>query len=103
MENHVGRSTTLATCPDFYLRAFYRGWMDGQHTAAWTDDYERASRADQVAYESGRLVVLNVIASGLPVPIWRGDRAGVRAVGIAAMRSIDRTGNPLPPFAVARP
>jgi uncharacterized protein (UPF0335 family) len=97
LSNNRWRSTTLETAPIEWLRAFHQGWVDAQNRNGWPRGYDDASKMQQIAYEQGRLQVVNIIAAGMPVPGWRGDRAGVEPVRVSEIKAIGLIGSPIPP------
>jgi hypothetical protein len=71
--NHQSKFGGLSQASSAYLKALHRGWVDRQNGRFWLG-YETASYEEQLAYESGRLFLVNVLAARLPVPVWRGTR-----------------------------
>lgn len=87
-------STSFKNVDIAELLAFHRGWIDGQHRAAWPRCYEAMPVREQFMYEQGRLSVVNVMKIG-PVPRWKGDRhTACGPVEDALFRSIDEVGCP---------
>jgi hypothetical protein len=97
MANTAWRYMTLESGPHEWRRAWHLGWIDGQHRARWHAEYERMSRREQIGYEQGRLHVMNVIAAGLPVPVWDGSKSGARNAYDWMRRAAERIGHPVPP------
>lgn len=76
MGNTSFATSSIARGPHPWRRQIHRGYVDAQNGRAWPDEYERMSRAEQVAYEQGRLLAREAIAEGFGLPVWRGDKAG---------------------------
>lgn len=76
--NHLLK-TTIEGAPHEWRRHYHRGYVDAQN-GKWAADYEKMSRNEQIAYEQGRLTVREAIAAGLGLIVWRGDKAGARAI-----------------------
>lgn len=81
--------------PTHQLLAFHRGWIDAQH-GRWSSDYDRMSEGSQMAYESGRAGLCNVIAAGLPVPRWNGSPRSWGPVNEALCLAQHLIGHPEP-------
>lgn len=97
MANQRWAMTTLEDGPHEWRQAWFRGWVDGQHRARWAPEYERMGLSQQIAYESGRLEVVNGIGAGFAVPRWNGARSGARAVMDWIYQAHGTFGAPLPP------
>lgn len=70
------RSTTISTAPHEWRRAFHRGYVDWQNRAPWPHDWDVMSKREQLGYEQGRLLAAEAVTAGIPLPYWRGDKAG---------------------------
>lgn len=80
MGNAAFKNTTVQTGPHPWRRHLHRGWVDAQNGQGWPRDYDVMSRSEQIAYETGRLFVREAIVEGFPICVWRGDKAGAKAV-----------------------
>lgn len=80
-DNNRFGDTTLAAAPVAYRWAFHRGWVEAQNTRRFCRAYDtEMTPREQIAYECGRLLVVNVIAAKLTVPVWHGHKAGCESV-----------------------
>lgn len=89
--------TTMTTASHEWLRAWHQGWVDRQNGCEWPAGYDGASVRQQLAYEQGRLHVANIMASGIPVPLWDGRRSTVDRVEDAQRKAASIVGWPVPP------
>lgn len=97
MANANFRNMSLAGGPHEWRRAIHLGWVDGQTRARWHGGYDLMSLREQIGYEVGRLHVVNVIASGLPVLAWDGSRSSAGAVEELMRQAVAMIGSPMPP------
>ena len=78
-----------------WRRMFAVGAQDVRRGAGYRDEYERLGRNEQFGYEQGRLMAINMLVAGVPVPAWAGDRAGAPAFWNAYVESTGRVGHSL--------
>jgi len=80
MANSKFIGTTIATGPHDWRRQLHRGWVDAQNGCSWPRDYDLMNKAEQIAYEQGRLLIREAIVEGFAICLWRGDKAGAKPV-----------------------
>lgn len=98
MDNGGWRYGSMADMPTDWLRAFAQGLRDGG-SDGWPSGWETASKIQQIAYEQGRLWGAQARASGVPTPVWNGQRSMVDQVE-RMKREVQRiAGCPVPPEA----
>lgn len=98
-ENVPTKPTSLAGAPTAFRWGFAAGMEDIRSGLPYRSQYEMAKKVWQLAYEQGRLCGGNLLAAGMPVPFWYGDRkegdaveALMRQAAIAVGPAIPRRG-----------
>jgi hypothetical protein len=82
MGNVPFKSVTIESAPSDWRRQFHCGWVHAQNGQAWSNDYDRMNKSEQIAYEQGRLLAREAIAAGFALPVWRGDKGAARSVDV---------------------
>lgn len=92
MKNENFRMMSLGQGPHAWRRAFWIGLVDIRHGLGFRDEFEKMSHSEQLGYEQGRLMTLNIRAAGMPPPGWNGSRAGADYFATEYFRSAEKCG-----------